>query len=61
MNFANQGGQFAQNHEQNSQNGQSQFFANRVYSEYTADGGVLADEKVARYVENNSYAVNIVA
>lgn len=61
LNFANQGGQFAQNHEQNSQNGQSQFFANRVYSEYTADGGALADEKVARYVENNSYAVNIVA
>lgn len=61
LNFANQGGQFAQNHEQNSQNGQSQFFVNRVYSEYTADGGALADEKVARYVENNSYAVNIVA
>lgn len=61
LNFANQGGQFAQHHEQNSQNGQSQFFANQVYSEYTADGGALADEKVARYVENNSYAVNIVA
>lgn len=61
LNFANHGGQFAQSHEQNSQNGQSQFFANRVYSEYTADGGALADEKVARYVENNSYAVNIVA
>lgn len=61
LNFANQDGQFAQNHEQNSQDGQSQFFANRVYSEYTADGGALADEKVARYVENYSYAVNIVA
>ena len=46
LNFANQGGQFAQNHEQNSQNGQSQFFANRVIQNIQRTEGHLLMRKL---------------